>query len=169
MERWVGAEYASPVGRLTLASDGEGLVGLWLEGQRYFGAGGRWALGEDAVLRAGLHWLEAYFRGDECPTPPLAPRGSAFQKAVWEVLLDIPRGSVTTYGAIAERLSRRWGRKVSPRAVGGAVGRNPISILVPCHRVVGADGRLTGYAGGVERKAWLLRHEGAAVERLKMG
>ena len=93
---------------------------------------------------------------------PLAPEGGEFRCAVWELLLDIPYGAVVTYGELAARYEARTGRKTSPRAIGGAVGHNPVSIIIPCHRVVGADGSLTGYAGGVERKRWLLAHEQAA-------
>ena len=154
---------SSPVGEITLASDGAALTGLWLEGQKYFGgrAPGELKPGREdlPVFQAARAWLEGYFAGEH-PGPgdfplPLRPAGSPFQQAVWERLCQIPYGTVTTYGALAQGLGG-----VSPRAVGNAVGRNPISILIPCHRVVGAGGSLTGYAGGLERKLWLLQHEG---------
>lgn len=161
----------SPVGTLTLASDGESLTGLWIQGQRYFAAGlsphAREAP-ELPALRAGERWLEAYFAGRR-PEPsalPLSPRGSDFQRLVWELLTRIPYGSVTSYGALARQAAARLGReRESARAVGGAVGRNPLSILIPCHRVLGADGSLTGYAGGLDAKLFLLRLEGAAPRR----
>ena len=150
--------YFSPIGRLTLAAEGDKLTGLWLEGQRYDAK----TLTRDAVeesnltLQQAFRWLDRYFAGAR-PDPgelPLSPSGTAFQRRVWRRLLDIPYGKRTTYGEVAKQLGG-----TSPRAVGGAVGRNPISILIPCHRVVGADGSLTGYAGGVERKRWLLEFE----------
>ena len=148
----------SPLGRLTLAAAGGCLAGLWLPGQKYYMAGaGEYVPGEDAApLPLARVWLEAYFAGERpCPNElPLAPRGTAFQRRVWQALLEIPYGQTTTYGAMAERLG------ASPRVVGGAVGRNPISIVIPCHRVLGAGGALTGYAGGLEKKKWLLAHEG---------
>lgn len=161
--------WISPLGELTLASDGERLVGLWLQGQKYYAAtlksGAR--LRDDLdVFRAAKDWLRSYFAG-ECPEPgalPLAPRGSAFRRKVWHMLLEIPSGELTTYGALAHRL----GPGMSAQAVGGAVGHNPISIIIPCHRVVGADGSLTGYAGGVGNKLRLLRLEGADVSRLRV-
>ena len=153
-------KYVSPVGELTLASDGERLTGLWIEGQKYFGAGlkPRGARRIPELDRA-REWLDRYFAGEQ-PSPMeliLAPAGTGFQRAVWEQLCEIPYGEVLTYGDLAKRLH------TSARAVGSAVGRNPISIIIPCHRVVGADGSLTGYAGGVERKRWLLAHEGIKV------
>lgn len=160
---------ASPLGPLSLASDGERLLGLWLEGQKYFAAG----LEEPAEERADLPafrqtaaWLSAYFeKRDLPPLPPLAPRGSEFRQRVWKLLLEIPYGATTTYGALTERL-KAAGVPASPQAVGGAVGHNPISILIPCHRVVGTDGSLTGYAGGVEKKRFLLELEGADLSAL---
>lgn len=151
-------EYPSPVGTLTLASDGEALVGLWLEGQKRFGSDLNLApAGKgDAVLDAAKRWLDRYFSGGR-PTPDeltLAPGGSAFQRRIWNMLCEIPYGEVTTYGTLAARLGS------TARALGGAVGRNPISIIIPCHRVVGANGSLTGYAGGIETKRTLLRLEG---------
>ena len=150
--------YPSPLGPLTLASDGCALTGLWLAGQKYFGGDAlQWEAREDVpIFTEARLWLDAYFAGEQ-PDPeelPLAPTGTAFRQAVWQQLLRIPYGETVTYGDLAARLSCG-----SPRAVGGAVGRNPISIIIPCHRVLGADGSLTGYAGGTECKRWLLAHE----------
>ncbi len=161
------AEYPSPVGRLTLACDEARLVGLWLPGQKYYGGG---ILGEQTsdgadlpVMGQARDWLDRYFAGG-LPTPrelPLGPVGSDFRRMIWRLLCDIPYGRTTTYGALARRLGAlRGGRATSGRAVGGAVGHNPISIIIPCHRVVGAGGSLTGYAGGLAAKRWLLAHEG---------
>ena len=154
--------YASPVGKLTLAAQEDALVGLWIEGQKYFEA----TLteppvsGEDLpLLRRTAAWLDRYFAGDS-PSPAelsLCPYGTPFRTRVWELLCEIPYGTVTTYGAIAEKLS------AGARAVGNAVGHNPISIIIPCHRVVGADRTLTGYAGGIPVKEALLRHEGVLL------
>ena len=157
MGNWAYTRYASPVGQLTLAGEGETLTGLWLEGQKYFGSKAHPVReGEAPVFEAARQWLDRYFAGeDPGSTPPLAPEGTPFQRRVWELLRTIPQGQTATYGQLAQRLGS------SPRAVGSAVGHNPISILVPCHRVLGSDGGLTGYAGGVERKLWLLRHEKA--------
>ena len=152
--------YQAPFSGITLASDGVSLTGLWLDGQKrrpdalLASASG----GEDiAVLRSAAAWLDRYFAGlkPDIGELALAPAGTAFQRAVWKLLCNIPYGEVMTYGEIAARLPGR----TSPRAVGGAVGRNPISIIIPCHRVVGADGSLTGYAGGLEAKKKLLALE----------
>ena len=158
------ARLASPVGELTLASDGETLTGLWIAGQKYPSAG----LGLESrevrlpVFEAAADWLDRYFSG-KCPEPdelPLAPRGSDFRRSVWRLLLEIPSGEVRSYGEIARSLG------ASARAVGGAVGHNAVSILIPCHRVVGTGGSLTGYAGGLDRKIRLLELEKADMSRL---
>ncbi len=146
----------TPLGAVLLASDGEALCGLWFEGQKYFAAGLGAARTEKdlPVFAETERWLAAYFSGkDPGEPPPLRPCGTPFQRAVWEALRAIPYGETLSYGALARRLGS------SARAVGGAVGRNPISILIPCHRVLGADGSLTGYAGGLERKTALLKRE----------
>ena len=158
----VKTDYASPLGTLTLASDGEKLTGLWIAGQKYFAAGTPTNLpicGDLPVFLQARGWLDRYFAGERPAASelPLAPQGSAFRQSVWTILCQIPYGQTMTYGEIAKRLSCK-----SAQAVGGAVGHNPISIIIPCHRVLGADKGLTGYAGGVEKKIWLLRHEGAA-------
>lgn len=159
--------YSSPVGRLTLAAEEDSLTGLWLEGQRHYGATlppNAVEDGCDPFLGCAFRWLDRYFAGSRPDPAELAPKpaGTAFQQRVWRLLLDIPYGELTTYGALARLLG-----ETSPRAVGGAVGRNPISIVIPCHRVVGAGGALTGYAGGLETKRRLLELEGATTrERL---
>ena len=150
--------YPSPLGELTLASDGTALTGLWIKGQKYFGGGSEQWEGKDdlAVFAAVSRWLDDYFAGEE-PLPDdlsLAPAGTDFRQTVWQALLDIPYGAAVTYGELARRIGCG-----SARAVGAAVGRNPISIIIPCHRVLGADGSLTGYAGGIDCKRWLLEHE----------
>ena len=151
--------YESPLGSILLAADQTGLTGLWFVGQKYFPSfsDGDFFENETPVLTKAKHWLSLYFSGKEPDfLPSLHPQGSSFRQAVWNVLLTIPRGQTMTYGEIARRLNVR-----SAQAVGGAVGHNPISILIPCHRVVGSDGSLTGYAGGLARKEWLLHLEGA--------
>lgn len=154
------------LGELTLASDGDHIVGLWFEGQKYFGAGVRRRMEPgDAipVLGAARAWLDRYFAGDPLPVAalPCRPSGTAFQRRVWAILAEIPFGAVRTYADIAAQIARESGReKGSARAVGAANGRNPVSIILPCHRVVGSDGSLAGYAGGIARKVWLLEHEG---------
>lgn len=159
----------SPLGPLTLASDGAAITGLWLAGQKYFAS----TLDIHAspapdlpVFGQAASWLTAYFTGAPLPAmPPLAPSGSPFRQAVWALLREIPYGATTTYGALAQALRAR-GIAAAPQAVGGAVGHNPISILIPCHRVVGTGGSLTGYAGGLERKRFLLELEGVDLTGL---
>lgn len=151
--------YASPLGPILLAADETGLTGLWFEGQKYFPSflGVDYQEKETPVLTETARWLDVYFSGkDPGFLPPLHPQGSPFRQTVWNILLTIPRGQTMTYGEIARRLGVH-----SAQAVGGAVGHNPISILIPCHRVVGNDGSLTGYAGGFDRKTRLLQLEGA--------
>jgi methylated-DNA-[protein]-cysteine S-methyltransferase len=146
----------------TAARDGA-VVGLWFDGQRYFPEDAEgWLTGEDDPAFAPLRgWLDRYFAGEEPGEPPkLAPEGTAFYREVWRLLMEIPYGATVSYGEIASRVgAARGGRRTSARAVGGAVGRNPVSILIPCHRVVGADGSLTGYGGGLGRKEALLALE----------
>lgn len=149
----------SPLGNILLSADEIGLTGLWFEGEKYYAD----ALPrehierETPVLTDTKRWLDVYFTGREPDfTPPLHPAGSPFRQAVWQLLLEIPYGQTTTYGALAKRLG---GGRMSAQAVGGAVGHNPISIIVPCHRVIGTNGSLTGYAGGLDRKIRLLEIE----------
>lgn len=154
----------SPLGEILLAAEDGALCGLWFVGQKYEGAGltagsTPGPVSADPVLEKAQAWLESYFDGANPEIGfPLAPRGTAFQRRVWAALTDIPHGQTRSYGALAERLGCR-----SARAVGTAVGRNPISVLIPCHRVLGANGSLTGYAGGLERKRALLRLEGVKL------
>lgn len=168
---YYSALYPSPVGTITLACDGKNLAGLWLEGQKYFGA----AIADEMVERndlpildAAKGWLDRYFAGKK-PTAaelPLAPVGGAFRQGVWQILCEIPYGEVTTYGDIAKKMAAKLGRAgMSSQAVGGAVGHNPISIIIPCHRVIGAGGSLTGYAGGIAKKIKLLELEGVDLSR----
>lgn len=162
--------YHSPLGNITIASNGEILTGLWFDGQKYF-ADTLSAEHEEKnlpVFEQAKHWLDLYFRG-EIPdfTPPLSFNGSPFRLAVWEILMRIPYGQVMTYGQIAAIMAENQGQKtMSAQAVGGAVGHNPISIIVPCHRVVGSNGSLTGYAGGIEKKIGLLTLEKIDMENL---
>lgn len=156
--------YESPLGRMTMAStDGTALTGLWFDGQKYFPTE-RLREAHEAELplfRQTREWLDEYFAGGIPDfTPPLSFGGSSFRTAVWEFLLRIPYGSTVTYGQIAAELAAKRGVLVSARAVGGAVGRNAVSVIVPCHRVLGSGGSLTGYAGGLARKRALLRLEG---------
>ena len=160
------ASYPTPAGEVLLAASGTALTGLWFTGQRHFARTLPRPLpppGDDPALTVAKRWLTAYFAGKR-PSPSeleLAPDGTEFQTAVWRVLLGIPYGTVVSYGEVAQEAARLLGRKSSsPRAAGAAVGSNPISIVIPCHRVVGAGGALTGYAGGLERKIALLNFEG---------
>ena len=166
------ATYHSPVGALTLMGDGENITGLWTERRKYPAAGlpdvaaDIETVPEFAAVR---DWLDRYFAGEKPSAAelPLAPAGSGFRRLVWQLLCEIPFGEVTTYGELAKRAANILGKeKMSAQAIGGAVGHNPISIIIPCHRVVGADGSLTGYAGGIEVKRLLLRHEGVDMTRL---
>lgn len=164
-------KHPSPVGLLYLASDGDAITGLWIEGQTYFASTLEPSTVERPdvpVFQQASNWLDTYFNGEIPPAlPPLAPRGSAFRQAVWRLLLEIPWGQTTTYGALAQKL-REQGLSASAQAVGGAVGHNPISILIPCHRVVGSGGSLTGYAGGLAAKQYLLKLEGADMKKLSV-
>lgn len=159
------AHYHSPLGGITMASDGEVLVGLWFDGQRHFAEtlDAEHQTREDLpVFEQTRRWLDIYFSGKEPGfTPPLTMRTTAFRRQVWEILLTIPFGRTMTYGEIARIIARERGQKsMSAQAVGGAVGHNSISLIIPCHRVVGAGGAITGYAGGIDKKQWLLRMEG---------
>ena len=163
------ARYDSPLGTLLLAEQDGKLAGLWMEGQKYFPD----SLGEEErphspVLRQAGQWLDRYFAGEKpgIDELPLAPAGSGFRQEVWRLLCGIPYGETATYGEIARQLAnRRGGAGASAQAVGGAVRHNPISIIIPCHRVVGSTGSLTGYAGGLQKKIQLLTHEGVDMGR----
>lgn len=156
------SHYASPLGGITLAGDGIALTGLYFDGETGCPSCDAAHKKDLPVFGEAVKWLDLYFAGKEPHfMPALSPDGTTFQQAVWEILKTIPYGETTTYGAIAKQLEKNTGRRMSAQAVGGAVGRNPISILIPCHRVIGADGRLTGYAGGLDKKTYLLRLEGS--------
>ena len=156
--------YDSPLGGVTLAGDGTALTGLWFDGQKYFAGTLSEAHTEKRlpVFDETERWLDCYFSGGIPDfTPLLNPAGTAFRRTVWEILLTVPYGRTVTYGQIAERTAGRTGAaRMSAQAAGGAVGHNPISLIIPCHRVVGSDGSLTGYAGGIDRKRRLLQLEG---------
>ena len=160
--------YSSHLGEILLAADEAGLTGLWLEGQKYYAKGLQRREDETPVLQEAVRWLDQYFAGRQPDfTPPLHPLGTPFQQEVWALLCEIPYGQLTTYGALAAKLAEQRGiTHFSAQAVGSAVGHNPISIIIPCHRVVGSNGSLTGYAGGLERKSRLLALEGVDVSRL---
>lgn len=161
--------YASPIGQLFLAANDQTLTGLWLENQKYFGASANepWIRDDSLpVFSLCINWLDAYFGGEKPDARDFLqlPPGSPFRQEVWKLLLEIPYGQVVTYKALARKVAAIQKRPhMSSQAVGGAVAHNPISILIPCHRVIGSDGSLTGYAGGLERKKWLLSHEGIVV------
>ena len=160
--------YESPLGGITLGSDGSSLIGLWFDGQMHFAD----VLSPEheekpiPIFKDTCRWLDIYFSGSEPGfTPPLLMRASPFRKAVWEIMLTIPYGKTMTYGEIAKRIAEREDvARMAAQAVGGAVGHNSISLIVPCHRVIGADGSLTGYAGGLDKKVNLLRMEGAMIK-----
>ena len=165
------SHYESPLGAMTMASDGEHLTGLWFDGQKY----DRSTIDGDAVLKPYLpvflrttQWLDTYFEGaDPGFTPPIRVEGSDFREMVTSIMLSIPFGTTSTYAQIAAEVTRRTGREqMSAQAVGGAVGHNPITLIVPCHRVVATNGSLRGYAGGVDRKERLLEMEGVNMAGL---
>lgn len=164
------SHYESPIGKILLAADDAGVTGLWFEGQKYYASGLERAHEEKETppLEKAKRWLNVYFSGKEPGfAVPVHFAGTAFQKEIWEILCTIPYGQTVTYGWIAKRLAARRGLShMSAQAVGGAVGHNAISIIVPCHRVVGADGSLTGYAGGIDRKVKLLTLEKADMTPL---
>ena len=161
--------YLSPLGNILLASDEIGLTGLWFEGQKYFAN----TLPDDRIsqetkiLTEPKKWLDVYFSGKEPKfTPPLHPMGSTFRREVWKLLLEIPYGQTITYGEIAGKMAEiKNVSRMSAQAVGGAVGHNEVSIIIPCHRVVGINGSLTGYAGGIDKKIALLQLEHTDMSR----
>ena len=162
----------SPVGTLTLACSEKHLIGLWIAGQKYYGktlTGEIMARDDFSVFDQTRAWLDSYFAGQKPSISelPLAPIGGAFRQEVWNILREIPYGKVLTYGSIAKMMAKKTGKAtMSAQAVGGAVGHNPISIIIPCHRVVGANGSLTGYAGGIGAKVKLLELEGVDLSGL---
>ena len=164
--------YQSPLGGITVSSDGSALTGLWFDGQKYFAStlGADYKENDLPVFAEAKCWLDIYFSGREPDfTPSLSLKGSAFRMAVWQILQSIPYGQTITYGDIARQLAAQTGKtKMSAQAVGGAVGHNPISIIVPCHRVVGTGGSLTGYAGGIDKKVLLLELEGIDTTKFTM-
>lgn len=162
--------YQSPLGGITLSSNGRELTGLWFDGQKYFGDTlSPWCEERELpVFSQTVSWLDLYF-GGRAPdfTPPLFMKTTPFRKMVWQIMLTIPFGQTMTYGQIADRIAAQKGLAgMSPQAVGGAVAHNSISLIIPCHRVVGADGSLTGYAGGIEKKIQLLTLEKADMTSL---
>ncbi|MBU9728170.1 methylated-DNA--[protein]-cysteine S-methyltransferase [Diplocloster modestus] len=165
-------KYGSPIGELLLAEKNEALVGLWMEGQKYFMGSLREETkecGSSLVFDQIKQWLDRYFHKEKPSIRelPLSPAGSVFRREVWDILCEIPYGEVTTYGEIAKKIAGRHGlARMSAQAVGGAVGHNPISIIIPCHRVVGTNGSLTGYAGGLEKKIRLLILEDVQMDKL---
>lgn len=162
--------YDSPLGGITIASNGEALTGLWFDGQKYFADTLDPEHEEKSlpIFQETKKWLDLYF-GGKVPdfTPPFFMNTTGFRKAVWEVILTIPYGQTMTYGEIADKIARQRNlSRMSAQAVGGAVGHNAISLIIPCHRVVGTNGSLTGYAGGIDKKAALLKMEGVNMDGL---
>lgn len=155
--------HSSPLGPLTIASDGQAITGLWFDGQRFFGTTltGQKQEAQLPVFEEACLWVDTYFNGTEPDfTPPLKLEGTPFRLRVWEQLRTIPYGATTTYGTLARLLSNHPGQsRISAQAVGGAVGHNPIALIIPCHRVVGAHGAMVGYAAGISVKESLLRLE----------
>ena len=166
---WYTYHYRSPIGRITLASDGEALTGLWFDEQKYF-PDNLLEKSEEmklTIFDRTIEWLDVYFSG-KAPnfTPALAMKTTPFRKVVWEILRTIPYGQTMTYGEIAQRIAVQNGlQHMSAQAVGGAVGHNEISLIIPCHRVIGSSGKLTGYAGGLDKKRYLLKLEGINIIR----
>lgn len=161
--------YDSPMGDLLLVADDIGLTGLWIEDQKYLGLclEPEHEEADCPAFEKAIEWLDIYFSGKEPDfMPPIHMIGTEFRKAVWEILLEIPYGKTTTYGKIAEQIAAKKGiKRMSAQAVGGAVGNNEISIIIPCHRVVGTNGSLTGYAGGIDKKIRLLEIEGTDTSK----
>ena len=162
--------YTSPLGGITMASDGAALIGLWFDGQKYFADSVKGECQEKnlAIFNDTARWLDIYFSGSEPDfMPKININGTSFRKSVTEIMLTIPYGQTMTYGEIAHKIAEQRGcAKMSAQAVGGAVGHNSISIIIPCHRIVGTNGSLTGYAGGIDRKIRLLKLEHADMSKL---
>lgn len=163
-------KYNSPLGKITMASNGTALTGLWFDGQKYFADSIKGESDEKAlsIFDETAKWLDIYFSGKEPDfTPEILITGTPFKKSVAKIMLSVPYGKTMTYGEIADKIAKQNGiEMMSAQAVGGAVGHNPISIIIPCHRIVGANGNLTGYAGGIERKIELLKLEKADMSKL---
>ncbi len=166
------SHYNSPVGDILLAAKDDKLIGLWLKNQKYYLANikePQQVASNNSVLNKAKNWLDRYFNGEKPSIDELEidPSGSDFRKSVWKILCQIPYGKVMTYNDIAKQIAKEKGLKqMSAQAVGGAVGHNPISIIIPCHRVVGSNGSLTGYAGGLDKKIYLLQHENVDMTNL---
>lgn len=161
-------KYPSPLGTITIACDEKAIIGLWFDGQKYFGniLPDEIETKEHPLLKEANRWLDIYFSGQEPDfLPPLRYGSTKFRKMVCDIMLTIPYGKTMTYGEIASIIARNLDiPRMSAQAVGGAVGHNPISLMIPCHRVVGANGNLTGYAGGIDFKARLLELENAEIK-----
>ncbi|MDD2377410.1 MAG: methylated-DNA--[protein]-cysteine S-methyltransferase [Bacilli bacterium] len=164
--------YKSPLGEILIASDEKSIIGLWIGEQKYIGnTMSKNMIEKDdiPIIQECKLWLDDYFGGKKPKLSRLhlAPLGGEFKQQVWKILTEIPYGELTTYGNIAKEVAKRMGKdRMSAQAVGGAVGHNPISIIIPCHRVVGNNGNLTGYAGGIEKKIKLLEYEGIDMNKL---
>lgn len=164
--------YESSLGNILIVSDENHIIGLWFEGQKYFLANIKEDIIQEddlPVLQSTKQWLDRYFAGEKPSLSDLklAPRGNDFRLTVWKILCEIPYGQLTTYGEIAKKVAIIMNKEsMSAQAVGGAVGHNPISIIIPCHRVVGSHGSLTGYAGGIDKKIKLLQLEGVDTKQL---
>lgn len=166
------SHYESPLGGILLASDDKGLIGLWFDGEKYYcdNLDKDYVEKETEIIKEAKRWLDIYFQGKEPDfMPPLTPIGSEFRQKVWKILREIPYGKTTTYNDIAKKIASEKGiARMSAQAVGGAVGHNEISIIIPCHRVVGTNGCLTGYAGGIDKKSKLLALEGCNMADFTM-
>ncbi len=165
-------KYNSPIGKIIITSNGKSLCGVYFEGQKYFLYSIKTPLTENNdldILKITKNWLDRYFAKEKPKISelPILAEGTNFRKLIWEVLLEIPYGTTMTYGEIAKIAARKLNKlKISAQAVGGAIGHNPISIIIPCHRVIGAGGKLTGYAGGIDKKLELLTLEGIDISKL---
>ena len=165
--------YSSPLGKVLIVSDGKNIIGLWIEGQKYYLD----KIQKEDILEEDLEifektkrWLDRYFKKEkpQISELPLAPIGNEFRQCVWQLLCKIPYGQTTTYGNLAKIVVNKMNKKsMSAQAIGNAVGHNPISIIIPCHRVVGTNGYLTGYAGGIDKKIKLLELEGVDMKKMK--
>jgi len=162
-EKMYGYKYKSPVGEITIRSDGEYITGMWIEGQKYFCID-KMDYSNKEIFRDCVKWLDIYFSGKNPEfSVKVKTAGSEFREIIWSKLLEIPYGKTRTYGELAKELEEERGRGVSAQAVGGAVGHNPVSILIPCHRIIGRNRSLVGYSGGIDKKIYLLRLEGVEI------